>query len=58
MEPGTSTDIEPVVVEPVIEERGTGDGVLDVPFTRGPRRDDGGEQEFTDPETNIIRGTD
>lgn len=58
MEPGTSADIEPADVEPVIAERGTKDGARAVPAARGARRDERGEQKPVVPESNIILGED
>jgi len=58
MDPGTSTDIDTAGMEPVIEERRTGDGVPAVRFARGSRRDDGGEQDSMEPESHIILGED
>ncbi|WP_328773091.1 hypothetical protein [Streptomyces sp. NBC_00286] len=58
METGTGADIEPSGVEPEITERGTQDGTRPVPAARGARRDERGEQEPGDLQSNIVLGED
>jgi hypothetical protein len=58
MDTGTNAAIEPAVVEPVIAERGTQDGTRAVPAARGARRDERGEQESRELQSNIVLGED
>ncbi|NGO46270.1 hypothetical protein [Streptomyces ureilyticus] len=58
MEIGTGADIEQAGVEPAVAERGTEDGTRAVPASRGARRDERGEQEPGDLQSNIVLGED
>ncbi|GAB2963826.1 hypothetical protein GCM10023080_025950 [Streptomyces pseudoechinosporeus] len=59
MEPGTSADIESAGVEPVIAERRPKNSARAVPSVRREaRREQWGEQEPADLQSNIILGED